>query len=162
MLIANLSNRFLTCANVLLVLGFVSLTSCDYFSRRILTKPVVQVENLRMTTQDFSKELARRLKDYDALSAKDPKILTAQRDQIINDFVISSVVDLWFVEKKLSIKKADLDIEIKNATIYFIDKSIPVYYFVKNVDIKSTGKFWDIDSLEAKISLKAGIGTGQR
>ncbi len=123
MLITNLSNKFFASAQILLVLGVASLSSCDYFSRRILTKPVVQVENLRMTTQDFSKELARRLKDYDALSAKDPKILTAQRDQIINDFVISSVVDLWFIEKKLSVNKTDLDIEIKKVSASYPNDS---------------------------------------
>lgn len=114
MLTTNLSNKYFFTAA--LILGFVSLTSCDYFSRRILTKPVVQVDSLRMTTQDFSKELARRLKDYDSLSAKDPKILTAQRDQIINDFVISSVIDLWFIENKFSINKVDLDVEIKKVS----------------------------------------------
>lgn len=121
MLTANLSNKSVRFA--FLILGFVSVTSCDYFSRRILTKPVVQVENLRMTTQEFSKELARRLKDYDALSAKDPKILTAQRDQIVNDFVISSVIDLWFAENKLSIDKIDLDTEIKKVSASYPNDS---------------------------------------
>jgi peptidyl-prolyl cis-trans isomerase C len=121
MLTANLSTNFFK--TVFLIVGFTSLTSCDYFSRRILTKPVVQIDNLRMTTQDFSKELARRLKDYDALSAKDPKILVAQRDQIINDFVISSVVDLWFAENKLSINRADLDIEIKKVSASYPNDS---------------------------------------
>lgn len=121
MLTANLSIKFFKVA--FLVVGFASLTSCDYFSRRILTKPVVQVDNLRMTTQDFSKELARRLKDYDALSAKDPKILVAQRDQIINDFVISSVIDLWFAENKFSVSKADLDNEIKKVSASYPNDS---------------------------------------
>ena len=54
-----------------------------------------------------------------------------------------------------------LDIEVKDAILTFKDTLIPVYYFVKNVNLKSSGKHWDIDSMEAKMSLKAGIGTGE-
>jgi len=90
-----------------------SLTACDFFSRRILTKPVVQVENIKFSAKDFSTELANRLKDFDALAAKDPRILAVQKEQVVNDFVIFAVIDLWFAENKLSVSKEELDEEIK-------------------------------------------------
>src|SRR6476620_3446922 len=89
-----------------------SLSSCDFFSRRILTKPVVQVENIRFSAKDFSTELANRLKDFDALAAKDPRILAVQKEQVVNDFVIFAVIDLWFHENKISLTKEELDAEI--------------------------------------------------
>ena len=113
MLIRNCLNsrKLKTCA--LLASALLSLTSCDYFSKRILTKPVVQVEGLKLTAKDFSLALAGQLKDLDALAAKDPKILAVYKDQLINEFVVSSIVDLWFIENKLSLSPSEIDREIK-------------------------------------------------
>jgi peptidyl-prolyl cis-trans isomerase C len=92
------------------------LTSCDFFSRRILAKPVAQVENIKLTAKDFSNELANKLKGFDALSAKDPKVLAFHRDQIINDFIVSAVIDLWFEENKISVGEEEVEAEIKKIT----------------------------------------------
>lgn len=116
MLIPNCLNRScLTSAALSAALVF-SLTSCDYFSKRILTKPVVQVEGLKLTAKDFSLKLASQLKDLDALSAKDPKILSVYKDQLINEFVVSSMIELWFAENKLQLSQSDIDKEITSVT----------------------------------------------
>ena len=116
MLIKSYSIKFVFFKLAFIVFSVLFLSSCDFFSKRILAKPVVQVENVKFSAKDFSHELANRLKDFDALSAKDPKVVAVQKEQIINDFVISTVVDLWFVENKLSISKEELDAEIKKTT----------------------------------------------
>lgn len=90
------------------------LSSCDFFSRRILTKPVAQVENIKLSAKDFSNELANKLKDMDALAAKDSKVVAVHRDQIINDFIVSTIVDLWLTENKISVTKEEVDAEIKS------------------------------------------------
>lgn len=95
-------------------MSLVVLPSCDFISNKILTKPLVQVENASLSAKDFSKELAIKLKDLDALSAKDPKILSVFKDQIVNDFVISSFVDLWFKENSLVLSQSEIDQEVKS------------------------------------------------
>lgn len=100
-------------SRILVAASLCGFSSCDYFSKRILAKPVVQVENIKYTAKDFSLALANQLKDLDALSAKDPKILSVYKDQLVNEFVVSSIVDLWFSENKLSLNKADIEKEIK-------------------------------------------------
>jgi parvulin-like peptidyl-prolyl isomerase len=90
------------------------LSSCDFISNKILTKPVVQVEGVQLSAQDFSKQLALRLKDLDALSAKDPKIISLFKEQIINDFIVSTFVDLWFKEHALSLSHVEVDQEVKS------------------------------------------------
>lgn len=109
------SSSFTKRAAVLLLasVSLVILPGCDFFSRRILTKPVVQVENIKLSAKDFSTELANRLKDFDALAAKDPRILSVQKEQVVNDFVVFALIDLWFAENKLSISKEEMDAEIK-------------------------------------------------
>ncbi len=88
------------------------LSSCNYVSNKILAKPVVQVESLQLSTQDFSKELALKLKSLDALSAKDSKILSVFKEQILNDFLVSAFVSLWFDENKLSITAIEINKEV--------------------------------------------------
>ncbi|MEQ1722115.1 MAG: peptidyl-prolyl cis-trans isomerase [Pseudobdellovibrio sp.] len=90
------------------------LSSCDFISNKILTKPVVQVDIYQLSAQDFSKQLALRLKDLDALAAKDPKIVSLFKQQIINDFIVSTFVDLWFKETALSLSRAEVDKEIRS------------------------------------------------
>jgi parvulin-like peptidyl-prolyl isomerase len=98
----------------LVCLLFLLLSSCDFISNKLLTKPVVQVDNLQLNAQDFSKQLALRLKDLDALAAKDPKIISLFKQQIINDFIVSSFIDLSFKEHALSISHAELNREIRS------------------------------------------------
>ena len=111
MLIPNWLSNFY---KALLIVALVFFSSCDFISSKILTKPIVQVENYSLSAQDFSKELAIKLKDLDALSAKDPKILSVFKDQIINDFVISTFVTLWFKENSLTLSPAEIDVEVKS------------------------------------------------
>lgn len=91
-----------------------SLCSCDYFSGRILKKPVAQVENISLSAEDFSAQLAQRLKELDALSAKDPQILSVLKQQLINDFIVASLVDLWISEKKIPLAQEEIESEIKS------------------------------------------------
>ena len=111
MLIPNWLSNFY---KALLIIALIFFSSCDFISSKILTKPIVQVENYSLSAQDFSKELAIKLKDLDALSAKDPKILSVFKDQIINDFVISTFVTLWFKENSLTLSPAEIDVEVKS------------------------------------------------
>ncbi len=90
-----------------------TLSSCDFFSNRILNKTVVEIGPHRVTTQEFSKLLAVKLKNLDALSAKDPVILKKFKDKIIADFVVESLLLIWFKEERLTLTAAELDKELK-------------------------------------------------
>ena len=67
----------------ILFLNLFLISGCDFFSNRILNKTVVEVGPHHMTTQEFSKALASKLKNLDALSAKDPAILSKFKNKII-------------------------------------------------------------------------------
>lgn len=94
--------------------SFFLLTSCDFISNKILTKPVVQVDKIQLSAQDFSKQLAEKLKGLDALSAKDPKIISFFKSQIVSDFIVTCFVDLWFKENGLSLSHAEIDQAVKD------------------------------------------------
>lgn len=54
-----------------------------------------------------------------------------------------------------------LRIKINEGTIYYREKSSPVNYFVKNLNVESPGKRWDSDSMDIKFSFKSGMGEGE-
>ncbi|MBC7421098.1 MAG: peptidyl-prolyl cis-trans isomerase [Bdellovibrio sp.] len=96
------------------VFALINLTGCDYFSNRILTQTVVSVGPHKLTTQDLSKSLASKLKNLDALSAKDPQVLSRFKDKIVSDFIVESLMLLWFAEKKLVLTQKEIDTELKS------------------------------------------------
>src|ERR1043165_2294739 len=53
-----------------------------------------------------------------------------------------------------------LDIVIKDGEFHYNEQSIPVNYFVKKVDIKSTGKRWNVDSVEVQFAFSSGPNSG--
>jgi len=96
----------------LLCLG-LSLSSCDLYYNRVKTQPAIQVENKTMTVGQFSQSLAARLSVLDPLSAKDPIVVKSFKSKITSDFIVDSLIELWFETNKKSLNSKDLDVEIK-------------------------------------------------
>ena len=54
-----------------------------------------------------------------------------------------------------------LKISIKNGEFSYHEKVIPINYSIKEVNIESKGKRWDVDTIMAKISFLSEIGNGR-
>ena len=53
-----------------------------------------------------------------------------------------------------------LNIKIKNGEFHYNEDVTPITYFIKNVNIESTGLRYDADTLPVKFAFSSGIGTG--
>lgn len=53
-----------------------------------------------------------------------------------------------------------LEIEIKDGVFTLQEEMTPINYSVKNVNIESTGKRWNADTINTKFSFDSGIGSG--
>ena len=53
-----------------------------------------------------------------------------------------------------------LNVKIIDGIFYYRDKQVPINYFIKKVNIESTGMQWDADTIVAKFSFLSGIGDG--
>ena len=100
-------NRFIS--PVLAGLFILSFSGC--FSRypKLVNKTIVQVNEHTLTTKDFANQLARRLKDLDAFSAKDPQIVRQAKDSIINDFIIKGLTLDWARAQNISVADSLVD-----------------------------------------------------
>ncbi len=54
-----------------------------------------------------------------------------------------------------------LNIEIKEGEFYYTDQVIPVNFFIKHVNLKSSGKRWDVDTICSEYSFSQGDGKGE-
>ncbi|MBK7668228.1 MAG: DUF748 domain-containing protein [Sphingobacteriaceae bacterium] len=71
-----------------------------------------------------------------------------------------------FTPKKSLVKKSPvhfsiLKIKINNGTFYYQENTIPINYFIKQVNIESSGLHWDADTMLVKFSFLPGLGKGE-
>lgn len=90
----------------------LSLLSCTASSSRYATQPVVQVNNHVLTAKDFASKLARSLKNFDALSAKDPNNLHRNKEEIIRVFILQSLTEDYAKATNLTVSDSELEKEI--------------------------------------------------
>jgi parvulin-like peptidyl-prolyl isomerase len=79
----------------------------------LAAKPVVDVNGQVLTSSQFAEELAFRLRDLDALSAKDPVFLARTKSQIVNDFIVQTLSAQWAKDNGLILKVEDAEAEIQ-------------------------------------------------
>ncbi len=53
-----------------------------------------------------------------------------------------------------------MNVNITDGLFYYREKQTPVNYYIKKVNIESTGLQWDVDTIATKFSLQSGVGTG--
>lgn len=53
-----------------------------------------------------------------------------------------------------------LDVKVKDGTFYYVENTVPVFYYIKKLDVESDGLRWDVDSVSAKIYMESGPSTG--
>lgn len=98
-----LGGLFLLCA---------SLASCHWNSRKVGELPVVKINNEQMSLKEFSDELSKHLKSFDAIVAKNPGQVQRVRDIVIRDFLMQKLLERYAKEKKISVSQKEWDDEI--------------------------------------------------
>lgn len=106
-------------------------------------------------------KLISRTFEISSLKLNQPKgqIIQSKTDFNFNDLI-----------KKLSVKKTDtipsrirvsvLDVKIVNGEFRYLEKLIPINYFIKVINIDSEGKHWNSDSIATNFSFLSGSGSG--
>jgi hypothetical protein len=61
---------------------------------------------------------------------------------------------------KRAAKLSILNIKIVDGEFHYLENQIPIKYFIKNVNIESTGLRWDADTVFVKFSFLPGTGNG--
>jgi peptidyl-prolyl cis-trans isomerase C len=96
----------------LFILALSLLSACTSNFQKISAKPVVKVNDHVLTTKEFSGQLARKLKDLDALTAKDPATVIRTKEALVRNFIVRGLTLDWARANNISINENDLDKEV--------------------------------------------------
>lgn len=89
------------------------LTACHFSKPSLAKKIVLDVNGHQMSAQEFAQELAYRLKDQDALSAKEPKLVNSAKAKIADDFIVQTLTEGWAKDQGILVKAEELEKQIK-------------------------------------------------
>lgn len=108
-------------AGFFIFLLVISASGCDIINREARESVVVQVEDQKLTAKEFAQQLARRLKDLDSLSAKDPAIVSRSKEEIIKAFITRSLTIRWAHQNKITISEVEIEDEVRHIRSAFPD-----------------------------------------
>jgi len=90
----------------------LSLMGCPSSYQKLSTKPVEKVNDHVLTSKQFANQLARRLRNFDALAAKDPNNIHRIKEEILRDFLVKSLTLDWARAQNIVISETMLDKEV--------------------------------------------------
>ncbi len=93
-------------------LALLALAGCTSHTQKFSLKPVLEVNEHVLTAKEFSVKLARRLKDLDALAAKDPSTNQRAKEEILKTFIVQSLTLDWARYQKIAVSEEALDKEV--------------------------------------------------
>jgi peptidyl-prolyl cis-trans isomerase C len=97
---------------VLAGLFILSLVGCTSNYRKLSTKPVMKVNDHELSTKEFANILAGKLKNFDALAAKDPGNIQRIKEDIARNFLVKSLTLDWAKAHNIFISEGALDKEV--------------------------------------------------
>lgn len=97
---------------ILLTAGMI--TGCDLGASRVARKPVLQVNDQVLNAKDFSSQLARRLKNFDALAAKDPNNVKRAKEDILRVFIMRVLVSDYAKANGIKVEDPELEKEVNS------------------------------------------------
>lgn len=96
----------------LFILMSLVLAGCPSNYQRLSKKPVEQVNDHVLTTKEFANQLARKLRNFDALAAKDPNNIHRIKEEILRDFLVKSLTLDWARAQSIVVSENVLDKEV--------------------------------------------------
>jgi peptidyl-prolyl cis-trans isomerase C len=104
-----------------LVLFLAFSVSCTSSKSKLQDVVVVEVGPLQLKSAEFAERLAFRLKNFDALNAKNPKTVELAKSEVVTDFIHEAITIKWATENGIKIGDDDLKKEVDKVRASFPD-----------------------------------------
>lgn len=88
-----------------------AIVQCTNQQPSLSSKPVLKVNENVMSAKEFANKLAMRLRELDSLAAKDPNVNSRVKDEIINSFIVRSLMIDWALKNKISVTDSEVEVE---------------------------------------------------
>lgn len=104
-----------------LIGAFVFLALACTPSREYRQRVVVQVNDKKLTAEEFSEALAAHLKSFNSLSAKDNAVIATAKSAVVENFIVRVLTEEWAQKNQIFVRKEDLDEEIRRTRSSYPD-----------------------------------------
>jgi parvulin-like peptidyl-prolyl isomerase len=102
---------------------------------------LLQVNDNKLTAQEFSEKLAHSLEDYDTLLAKDVQVVEFAKNKIIEDFLHDSLIANWAERNSIKVTSAEVDAEVAKIKKNYPDEAS----FKEALNSSQTGyRSWEV------------------
>ena len=99
--------------------------------------------------------------EFSEITLDNPYAIIRQNKKVFNfSDLIKKFTPGKSLKKNKNLRVNLLNLEINNGNVIYVESSIPVNYSVLKLNIKSRGKMWNEDSINASVTLNSGIGKG--
>lgn len=88
---------------------FSLIFSCTSPTQKVSLKPVISVNEHSLTAKEFSALLARRLKNLDALAAKDPVTVRQAKEEVLKSYIVQCLTLDWARFQKIEIAESAVE-----------------------------------------------------
>lgn len=121
----------------------------------------IQAEGLNVNF-NWTKLIFSKTYEISSLTVDHPifNIVQQRKNFNFNDIIAKFTPKEKKLVKDARTKLNILDIEIIEGRVNYRELVIPVTYFLKNINIESTGMWWNRDTMAVKFNLKNGPSTG--
>lgn len=98
--------------SLVLITGLFIFSGCTFQKVDIPNLPVMKVNERSLSTKVFSEKLARDLRKFDALTAKSPKNVERAKNEIIDNFLIQSLIIDFAARNNIIVSEEELTKEV--------------------------------------------------
>ncbi len=114
-------NQFLNNGGLIALVFCLGLSACTSSKSAVLNKTVLKINQTEISTEAFSSRLARALKDYDALYAKDGGNLQRAKEQTVQAFILEVITRDFAKKSNITVDNKELDEEVAKIRSHYPD-----------------------------------------
>jgi len=97
-----------------LFIFLATILGCTNPSSQLAQRTLVQVNEQTLTAKEFANRLARKLKAYDSLAAKDPNNVIRAKEEIIRAFILQALAIDYAKKEKIEVTDKALEDEVNS------------------------------------------------
>jgi peptidyl-prolyl cis-trans isomerase C len=114
--------QHMTTLSILLGVFVLATVGCTRRESRIANRTVLEVNGRVVTTKEFAENLARHLRNRDALSVKDPQILEKAKNDLADELILQIISEQWAAKHEISVTPEDIEHRVSQVRAEYSDE----------------------------------------
>lgn len=97
-------------------------SACTRKESRLASRTVIEVNGRAVTTKEFSEYLARRLRNRDSLTVKDPQLFEKAKNDVAESLLLQVISEQWAAKNKVVVTPEDVERRVSQVRAEYSDE----------------------------------------